>query len=87
MTHEGETARGPEAILTKLKAMAQMNSTFGRAVYETTHIDAQALGAVSLPPLRLPFCLPCLVSGGPLPSPLPPQHSQHSLPVCMGSEA
>jgi hypothetical protein len=26
--------------------MAQMNSTFGRAVYEAEKIDAQALGAV-----------------------------------------
>ena len=46
MTHEGEAVRGPEAILAKLKAMAQMNSTFGRAVYEAEKIDAQALGAV-----------------------------------------
>mmetsp|Transcript_39505 Transcript_39505/g.100942 ORF Transcript_39505/g.100942 Transcript_39505/m.100942 type:complete len:484 (-) Transcript_39505:27-1478(-) len=44
MAHEGETVRGQTAILAKLQGVGQMNSTFGRVVYEVDHIDAQALG-------------------------------------------
>lgn len=60
MAHEGETVRGQAAILAKLQGVGQMNSTFGRVVYEVDHIDAQALGTVRARGTK------------PLPSPTPP---------------
>ena len=57
MVYEGETVHGQAGILGKLKAVAQMNSTFGRVIYEVDHIDAQALGTVGAAPNPNPYLL------------------------------
>lgn len=44
LTHEGEKARGRQAIIAKLRAVAQMHAGFGKVQHQVQYVDCQPLG-------------------------------------------
>lgn len=44
LTHEGEKAKGRQAVIAKLRSVAQMHAGFGKVVHTVQHVDCQPLG-------------------------------------------